>query len=97
MTMPASTSEIVATVTGIAAAELGVPAAVLAPDTDLRAIEGIDSVKVLRMIARIERKYDVELSDEDVFSLTTIDGTASAVSAALAEQMPAERATVEQA
>ena len=51
------------------------PAASLAPDTDLRAIEGIDSVKVLRMIARIEREYDVELDDEEVFALTTVEGT----------------------
>lgn len=92
MTTPTSTSEITATITDIAAAELGVPAASLAPDSDLRATEGIDSVKVLRMIARIERNYDIELSDEDVFSLTTIEATASAVSAALAEQMVAEQA-----
>lgn len=92
MTTPTSASEIITTITGIAAAELGVPAESLAPDADLRAITGIDSVKVLRMIARIERNYDIELSDEDVFSLTTIDGTASAVRAALAEQLVAEQA-----
>ncbi len=92
MTTPTSTSDIIAAVTDIAATELGVPAATLSPDVDLRAIEGIDSVKVLRLIARIERKYAVELSDEDVFSLTTIEDTASAVRAALAEQTPAERA-----
>jgi acyl carrier protein len=92
MTTPTSASEIIAAITDIAAAELGVPAASLAPDADLRAIRGIDSVKVLRMIARIERYYDVELSDEDVFSLTTVEGTAAAVRAALAEQMVAEQA-----
>jgi acyl carrier protein len=92
MTMPTTADEITATVTDIAAAEIGVPPASLAPDTDLRAIEGIDSVKVLRMIARIEREYGVELSDEDVFSLTTVEGTVSAVRAALAEQGIRERA-----
>jgi acyl carrier protein len=92
MTMPITADEITATVTDIAAAELGVPSENLAPDTDLRAIEGIDSVKVLRMIARIEREYAVELSDEDVFSLTTVEGTVSAVRAALAEQGIRERA-----
>lgn len=90
--MPITANEITATVTDIAAAELGVSPASLAPDTDLRAIEGIDSVKVLRMIARIEREYAVELSDEDVFSLTTVEGTVSAVRAALAEQGSRERA-----
>lgn len=92
MTMPATASEITATITEIAAAELGVPAASLAPDTGLRAIAGIDSVKVLRMIARIERKYDIELPDEDVFELTTIEGTVSAVRAALAEPAMGEHA-----
>lgn len=92
MTVPITANEITATVTDIAAAELGVSPASLAPDTDLRAIEGIDSVKVLRMIARIEREYAVELSDEDVFSLTTVEGTVSAVRAALAEQGSRERA-----
>jgi acyl carrier protein len=92
MTTQPSASELIATITDLAATELGVPAADLAPDADLRAIEGIDSVKVLRMIARIERNYDIELSDEDVFSLTTIDATAAAVRAALAEQLVAEQA-----
>jgi acyl carrier protein len=77
---------IVAAVTQIAAAELRVPAASLALDTDLRAIEGMDSVKVLRMIAKIERAYDIELDDETVFGLSTIAATAEAVQQALAEQ-----------
>lgn len=92
MTTPTTANEITVTVTGIAAAELGVPPASLAPGTDLRAIEGIDSVKVLRMIARVEREYGVELADEDVFSLTTVEDTVSAVRAALAEQGIRERA-----
>jgi acyl carrier protein len=91
MAIPTTANDITATVTGIAAAELAVPPQSLAPDTDLRAIEGIDSVKVLRMIARVERAYDVELSDEDVFSLTTVEGTVSAVRAALAQQGIGER------
>jgi len=78
--------EIVATVTAIAAAELGLPAASLRPDTDLRAIEGMDSVKVLRMIAKIEQAYDIELDDEVVFGLSSVAGTAGAVRQALGEQ-----------
>jgi acyl carrier protein len=85
MTVPATDTDIVAAVTEIAAAELGVPAAGLAPDTDLREIEGMDSVKVLRMIAKIELAYDVELDDEVVFDLSTIAQTCEAVQAALAE------------
>ncbi|HEY6495634.1 MAG TPA: acyl carrier protein [Trebonia sp.] len=86
MTIPATDNEIVTTVTQIAAIELGVPAASLDPGTDLREIEGMDSVKVLRMIAKIEHAYDVELDDEVVFGLSTIAGTTEAVRAALAER-----------
>lgn len=86
MTAPPPDADIAATVTAIAAAELGVPAASLRPDADLRAIEGMDSVKVLRMVARIEQAYDIELDDEVVFGLSTIGGTVDAVRDALREQ-----------
>jgi acyl carrier protein len=86
MTAPVTEHDIVTTVTEIAAAELGVPAASLAQDTDLREIEGMDSVKVLRMIAKIEHAYDIELDDEVVFDLSTISATTEAVRAALAER-----------
>ena len=33
---------------------------------------GVDSVRVLRMIARIERTFDIELEDEDVFGMSTL-------------------------
>jgi len=78
--------DIVATVTAIAATELGLPAASLRPDADLREIEGMDSVKVLRMIAKIEQAYDIELDDEVVFGLSSVAGTAGAVRQALGEQ-----------
>ncbi|ONH31455.1 acyl carrier protein [Pseudofrankia asymbiotica] len=77
--------EIVATVTGIVAQELGVPAESLAPDADLRSVEGADSVKVLRMIAKVEREYDVELEDEQVFAVNSIDGVATVVLDTLAQ------------
>ncbi|HEY1824065.1 MAG TPA: acyl carrier protein [Trebonia sp.] len=84
MIIPTADHTIVTTVTEIAAIELGVPAASLSPDTDLREIEGMDSVKVLRMVAKIEQAYDVELEDEVVFSLSSIAGTTEAVRQALA-------------
>lgn len=83
MTTPATDHDIITAVTEIAAAELGVRADSLAPDSDLREVEGMDSVKVLRMVARIERAYDIELDDQVVFGLSTITGTAEAVRAAL--------------
>lgn len=72
MSTSTTADQITATVTEIMAGELGVPPERLEPDTDLRAVEGADSVKVLRTIAKIERTYDVELDDEVVFSFTRI-------------------------
>lgn len=77
--------DIVRTVTDIAAAETGLPASDLTPDADLRGMAGVDSVRVLRMIAKIERAYDVELDDEDVFGMSTIGEVAVVVDKALRE------------
>jgi acyl carrier protein len=86
MTVPETMYDIVTAVAQIAAAELGAPAESLSADADLRAIEGMDSVKVLRMVAKIEQAFDIELDDEVVFALTTIAGMAAAVEQALRER-----------
>ncbi|AYF73821.1 acyl carrier protein [Nocardia yunnanensis] len=78
-----STDDTLRTVTEIAVAETGLPAAELTPDADLRAMAGVDSVRVLRMIARIERTYDIELEDEDVFGTATLAQVAVVVDRAL--------------
>jgi acyl carrier protein len=77
-------AEIVAAVTEIVAGELGVDPAVIAADADLRSVEGADSIKVLRMIARVEQRYDIELDDADVFAVSTVDEVASVVAGELA-------------
>lgn len=82
--MPTPDPQILTTVTEIVAAELGMPAGAVDPDADLRAIEGADSVKVLRMIAKIEREYDLELDDEDVFGVSCVRDVAEVVRRALA-------------
>lgn len=81
--------QITASVTAIVAEVLAVPAAALSVDTDLREVEGADSIKVLRLIARIEREYDVELDDADVFDVSTITDVAGVVRKAVAAQEPA--------
>jgi acyl carrier protein len=70
-------------VTAIAAEVVGVPAAELTQDGDLREVTGIDSVKVLRMIAKIEHEYDIELEDDAVFSVRSLADVAKVVSEAL--------------
>lgn len=86
--MSSSSSEIVSTVTIIVAGALGLPPSTLTPDLNLRTVHGADSVKVLLAIARIEREYEIEIDDEDVFTLSTVNDVARIVTAAL------EKATV---
>jgi acyl carrier protein len=74
-----SVADITAALTAIVAGELGVPAADIRPDTDLRAVQGADSVKVLRTIAKVEREYDIELEDEEVFGASTVGEIADVV------------------
>jgi acyl carrier protein len=69
--------QILPAVTEIVATVFDLPAETLTADRDLRAIEGIDSVKVLRAVAMIEQRFDVELEDADIFAArTTADLTA---------------------
>lgn len=79
MTTATTLDDITTTLTRIVAVELAVPVESVAPDTDLRTIEGADSVKVLRVIAKIEREYDVELEDEDVFAVSSVGEVADVV------------------
>jgi acyl carrier protein len=81
--MTASLDQITDSVRAIVADVLSVPADELSTDSDLREVEGADSIKVLRLIARIEREYDVELEDEDVFGVSTIAEVADVVRKAL--------------
>jgi acyl carrier protein len=71
--------DIISTVIELVATEFGRPVAELTPDLDLSSVEGADSVKVLRAIARIERTFDVELEDDQVFGFKTINNVADAV------------------
>ncbi len=84
--MPTSSPNVVLTVTTIVTRELGLADGAIGPDADLRDVEGADSVKVLRMVSKIEREYDIELDDEAVFSVSTIAEISAVVSRALAAE-----------
>jgi acyl carrier protein len=77
---------IIETLTDLVASEFGRAESDLAPDLDLSTVEGADSVKVLRVVAKIERAYGIELEDDEVFGLGTIREVATAVERALAER-----------
>lgn len=74
------------TITEIMAAELGRPPESLRTDTDLRAVEGADSIKVLRIVAKLEQTYDIELEDDEIFGLTTLDEIVTVVGRAVARE-----------
>ncbi|MDN5914535.1 MAG: acyl carrier protein [Pseudonocardia sp.] len=83
MTAATTTEEITTSVIEIVAEVLGADAAELSPGTDLRTVEGADSIKVLRIIARIEQRYDIELDDAEVFGVSTVEQVATVVAAAV--------------
>ena len=82
--MTASLDTIVESVTDLVAQEFGVPRDSLTPELDLSTVEGADSVKVLRVVAKIERTYDIELEDDEVFGFKTITDVATSVESTLA-------------
>lgn len=64
-------AEVVEGVRARVAEELGLPVGDVTPDAVLKQLPGADSVKMLRVVAKIERRYDVEFEDEDIFAVRT--------------------------
>lgn len=62
----AITTEYLATELKISPAEIG--------DTDvLKELPGIDSMKLLRVVSKLERHWDVEFDDEAIFAVKTVE------------------------
>ena len=40
---------------------------------NLRELESVDSINLVRVMARIEEHFDIEIEDELVFEVTTLD------------------------
>jgi acyl carrier protein len=51
----------------------------------LRGLPGADSVRLVRVVALLERQFDVEFDDESVFAVTTIGDLVALVSAHVTE------------
>lgn len=64
---------------GFVCDELKLSADKVSGTTHVRELPGAESVKVLRVIARIERAFSIELDDEIVFRVESIDELADAV------------------
>lgn len=64
--------DIKARVNTVIAEELGIDPGVLTADRHLRTLPGVDSMKVLRIIVRIEKTFDIELEDDVTFRIRTV-------------------------
>lgn len=73
MTSTLDRADVLTTVRGFVAEELALPAGAIGDDVPLKELAGADSVKMLRVVARIERRYDTEFEDEDVFKVRTLN------------------------
>jgi acyl carrier protein len=75
----AETAEIAATITKIICDSLQISPATLAATQNLRQLEKVDSINLVRVMARIEDHFDIELEDDLVFEVTTLDELVVAV------------------
>lgn len=78
--------DIVSRVTELVAEQLGRQSDGISADTDLRGIEGVDSVQTLRVIAKLEKEFNVMLEDDDVFGLSSINDLATIVEKTVANR-----------
>ena len=72
-------SEVIAVVASITK----VPASRITPETDLRVDLNVDSLQGLQIVAALEKRFNVELSDEDLDSYTSVRSISAAVQRAL--------------
>jgi acyl carrier protein len=66
--------------------ELKLDPQTLTNDANLRAIPGIESIVILRIIVKVEDRFDIELEDQTVFGVETIQDIANAVQALALKQ-----------
>ena len=73
----------------IIAETLRVPAEQLGPDLQIRAIPNAESIKILTVILKVEKRFDIEIPDEATFGLATAGQFAEMVHALAAERTTA--------
>jgi acyl carrier protein len=73
------TTATTATIAKIICDTLQISPATLAATQNLRQLEKVDSINLVRVMARIEDHFDIELEDDLVFEVTTLDELVAAV------------------
>lgn len=66
-------------VRNILASELGVPIESIDLDDEIANLPGLDSVRVIRTIARLEKEFGGTVPDEDLFSARVVRDLVSVV------------------
>lgn len=79
-------SDIKATVKDLICRELKLEPQIMTAQNNLREIPGMESLKILRVILCIEEHYGIELEEEVVFSVNTIEDIAVAVASLMNRQ-----------
>ncbi|GAA2529931.1 acyl carrier protein [Winogradskya humida] len=69
---PGTVDAVADVVRGYLAQEMKVEPATIADDEVLKNIPGVDSVHLLRVVSRLERHWDVEFDDEQIFASVTL-------------------------
>jgi acyl carrier protein len=74
MTAESITREQIVSVTAeYLATELKISATGISGADVLRELPGADSMKMLRVVSKLERKWNVEFNDEAIFAVKTVD------------------------
>ncbi len=78
--------EVEETIKKIVQSTLKLPEGELSSATNLRDLPGVESIKILRVVANLEKKFEVRLDDQIVFHVSTIQELARAVSKLMQER-----------
>jgi acyl carrier protein len=75
------------TICQLLAAELCCRPDTIATDAEFAALPGLDSIKLLRVVSELERRYDVGLDDDKLYELRAVTDLADLVHTELRERM----------
>lgn len=76
---PTSREQIAAVATEYLATELKISPAEIGQHDTLKDLPGADSIKLLRVVSKLERRWDVEFDDEAIFAAKSVDELADLV------------------
>lgn len=68
-----SKDQVAASIRELLAQELKIAPRDIADDAVLKELPGADSVRLVRVVSRLERRWDAEFEDEQVFGLRSFD------------------------